>query len=200
MGHSSFQRSPSTGCTENCALTLPLPASNVQSPTCLDVTARICNIHHLFYTVHTELSDCTEPSYYVLLWTRFTTNNDHILDPARHHIGTRAARLKATSYVSTSLLFTECSLPLKPTKKIRPSSSLQSLLEKSELFLVLPSDILGWVMKVYLTPLIVYRISMCHEINKTHGSTNPIKWQIYQISIFRLLFCYKNELMKALWL
>lgn len=124
IGHSPFQKSPSTGHLETCALTLPLPASNVQGLSCLDVTPRTCNTHRLFYIEHTELSGCAEPNYYVLLWTRFITNNDHILDPARHHIGTTAARLKATSYVSTSLLFTECSLPLQPTKTIRSSSSL----------------------------------------------------------------------------
>lgn len=58
------------------------------------------------YCAHTTCMDCTEPTHYALIWTKLITNNDHILNPARHHIGTRAAGSKATSYVSTRVLFT----------------------------------------------------------------------------------------------
>lgn len=138
IGHSPFQRSCWTGNTENSAPSLALyflQLSRITSAGFTGSDSHMPSSHtqntwlsaSLLYCAHTTFTDCTDPTHYALIWTKFVTNNDHILDPTRHHIGTKAAGWKAMSYVSTSVLFTTVQSTIMNNQKNKAVPTMPSV-------------------------------------------------------------------------
>ena len=77
--------------------------------------ALLCHAHSTFI-------DRTEPTHYALNWTKYTTSNDHISDPARHHLGTRCAvQTKTMSHAPTGELSTKVQTAPTNSQTLRQS-------------------------------------------------------------------------------
>lgn len=96
----------------------------------LYVTPRTCHTEFHFDVVHIQLSQAAQsPPIMLQSGENSLTNNNHILHPARHPIGTKAAGPKATSYVSTHVLFPWVQPTLKNNPKNKAVPTMTSVSE-----------------------------------------------------------------------
>lgn len=96
----------------------------------LYVTPGTCHTELHFDVVHIQLSQTAQRAPIMLQSGQNSlTNNNRILNPARRHIGTKAAGPNATSYVSTHVLFPRVQSTTKNNPKNKAVPTMPSVSE-----------------------------------------------------------------------